>query len=71
MSEEYSEEEGEFQYSGRVSSFVPEENVPIEKVLNIWRALRDYMEDLGLPVLDSPDGGDALYDLLQWKTKHG
>lgn len=65
MSEEYSDEE-ENQWSGTNSNSSKNE-LSIDSVLDVCQKLKNYAGDLGLPILDSPHAGSALYNLLLWK----
>lgn len=66
MSEEYSDDGEECHWNESCSKF-PREELSIDTILDIYEDLKEYVEIMGLPILDSPHGGSSLYNTLMWK----
>jgi len=69
MSEEYSDDGGETQWN-ETRFDCSRQELSMGVVLEIYEHLKQYVDDMGLPILDTPHAGSSLYNTLMYKTEH-
>jgi len=69
MSEDYSDDEEEPQWNETPFDCSKQE-LSMDAVLEIYEHLKQYVDDMGLPILDAPYAGSFLYDTLMYKMRH-